>query len=64
MAELKPCPFCGGREVIIRTIRCDDDGRIITRFYAQCRGCFSQTGMDARTKACAFDAWNRRTNDD
>ena len=64
MAELKPCPFCGEREVIVRTIRCANAGTVITRFYAQCRGCFAQTGMDARTQKSAIDAWNRRAKDD
>lgn len=52
-----------GTEVIVRTIRCANAGTVITRFYAQCRGCFAQTGMDARTQKSAIDAWNRRVND-
>ena len=68
MAELKPCPFCGGEAVIVHTSSCG--GHI---------ACIGECGMQTakfwdepmrkneseRTKwhKTAIDAWNRRAED-
>lgn len=54
MAELKPCPFCGGEAAFLgttSTIKCK-----------QCGGAFIATNpVVARMEIAA--AWNRRVND-
>lgn len=57
MAELKPCPFCGG-EAKIKTI---ENGllRKTTFFYIRCTVCGNNTAVQYE-KAEAINAWNRR----
>ena len=50
--ELKPCPFCGSRNIRIVT-------HMSTRCYAACNECYAQTHMRLE-KLSAIDVWNRR----
>lgn len=60
MAELKPCPFCGGKAKYIYSMpynavkctKCNAWGKTISDSYEQ---------QDGRAKA--IKAWNRRVND-
>lgn len=72
MAELKPCPFCGGIAVVKV---CDGSGSFYTDigtevFYGRkmnhclimCKKCRIRT-QAYLTRRGAFNAWNRRTED-
>ena len=52
MAELKPCPFCGGNAEIKK----------YTRFWVACDDCLTESAAYA-TKEEAIEAWNRRAED-
>ena len=56
MAELKPCPFCGGEEIVIRPVQ---SAHQRTYYYIQCRNCFARSG-DLWRKSKVIEAWNRR----
>ena len=61
MAELKPCPFCGGKAKMRRFA----SGRMFNRipvFFVECCVCRSKTSVELDTKT-AEEAWNRRTED-
>ena len=60
MAELKPCPFCGG-EAKIRTVTI---GTFKKRkfFYVKCCVCGNCTSVD-REPEIVEEAWNRRAED-
>lgn len=65
MAELKPCPFCGGKEIDV----CEE-GKMFgksaysrTYLFARCRKCYARTGVHG-TKPKTIEAWNRRAEDD
>ena len=74
MAELKPCPFCGGTKIWIGTIaesEMQDENHPDYEFNSEhytvvCDysegGCGASTGGSARTKEAAIKAWNRRAN--
>lgn len=51
--ELKPCPFCGGKNVRIWDISTP---------YVQCYDCLASTAC-GNTQEEAIKYWNRRTND-
>ena len=51
MAELKPCPFCGG------------DATLYTRFWIVCMTCGAQTTIFDSAQA-AVEAWNRRAGEE
>ena len=57
--KLKPCPFCGGKDVYP-----DTDGCMTWVICISCgsRGKRFFNGREALKKAS--DAWNRRANDD
>ena len=64
MAELKSCPFCGGREVDVV-----EEGKLFgksaysrTYHFARCRKCYARTGVHG-TKPKTIEAWNRRAED-
>ena len=60
MAELKPCPFCGGKATYVYHMpynavackKCKATTRVFTDYYEQQDG-----------KAEAIEAWNRRAED-
>ena len=63
MAELKPCPFCGG-DAILRTIDVlDEHGcRAIRTGFVQCAGCGVCTPKYFQDKH-AIEDWNRRAGE-
>lgn len=72
MAELKACPFCGGKKLFVGTIaECEmqteshpDYENNSQLFTVVCDymygGCGASTGGNARTEYDAIRAWNRR----
>lgn len=63
MVELKPCPFCGGTDIVIHR----DDGLLaqrlnIWRYKLCCQSCFAQ--FYRGTKGEIIEAWNRRAGED
>lgn len=56
MAELLPCPFCGGTDIILNGYWCAD----FKGFYARCLNC-EVSGTPKGTKRSAIKAWNTRT---
>lgn len=53
MENLKPCPFCGSKNIRLWEI---------TYPWVQCEKCLSATAMGC-TKKEAVEHWNRRAND-
>lgn len=51
MAELKPCPFCGGKAEM------EDVGRL---YFVRCRRCGVNQDHLYHSKQAAVKAWNRR----
>lgn len=51
--ELKPCPFCGSRDIVI--VKYDDN------MWAACKSCHVKTVLEHSEKS-AINTWNRRTN--
>ena len=49
MAELKPCPFCGGKAVLY--------GKVF--YYIVCKSCLAETKGNY-SKQTAIETWNRR----
>ena len=64
MAELKPCPFCGG-EVEERGGSCNYGKHIMT-LDLKCKGCETTFKFKAKWVTnpynAAVEAWNRRAN--
>ena len=54
--KLKPCPFCGGKPVIYKSIS-------DRKAWVMCSECGATSSSGFREKT-AIRAWNRRTNDD
>ena len=61
MAELKPCPFCGGEEIRIatRSIQVKGDFADTIDVSVGCVSC--GIGATAETEPEVTEAWNRRT---
>ena len=57
MAELKPCPFCGGKAQIEK----NEDFVDVSCKDMFCRGWTSC--LEYKTKQQAIEAWNRRAED-
>lgn len=58
MAELKPCPFCGGKAYIDQFMQPKEEWRI------RCMECSARFGRYAGLdKKAVTDAWNRRAED-
>ena len=55
MAELKPCPFCGGKDLQVVNVYGED-------YYVDCQTC-TTCGPSADTYEEAIEAWNRRAED-
>ena len=59
MAELKPCPFCGGEAIITK-----HHNRFSEWWLVSCTKChISQTGSEYEFSFEAIEAWNRRAED-
>lgn len=71
MEELKPCPFCGCKNIVVDTCHdledcenfesCEDAGYYSAVCDGNDGGCGASTGYRATIKA-AVEAWNRREN--
>ena len=59
MAELKPCPFCGGEAVIIAIDFADGD----TWYRPECSECKCGWQENLETVDGAIIAWNARTKE-
>ena len=59
MAELKPCPFCGGEAYIREHTRIAKPRRY-TYFRVGCEECGLRFPKFSETIAEAIEAWNRR----
>ena len=60
MTELKPCPFCGSKDVDVRTHK----SLFVTNTYGIiCLDCGIQTGQSYTNKLAAIRVWNRRVKD-
>ena len=57
---LKPCPFCGSREIEVWEVEMGVAG-LKGEYYALCTGCFSESGARTQTKREAAQAWNTRS---
>ena len=58
MTELKPCPFCGYKNIQILV---DKNEYLYYRYFSQCQRC-GASAKRGRTKEEAIDAWNRRVD--
>lgn len=71
MAELKPCPFCGGRGTIWSHTETIGHGSTDTSFYVCCKACGARTKPigdleaegTAAKKLVAKVLWERRVED-
>ena len=51
MADLKSCPFCGGKELSMHGWA--------NQYWVECSGCETE-GPSGETKTEATEAWNKR----
>lgn len=60
---LKPCPFCGGTDILvgIERIGVHEDGQL--NCVLVCQGCGARSPIDEREAVCK-ELWNRRADDD
>ena len=62
MDELKPCPFCNGKEVMLYSEHCDDEE--IWNVWHECENTRLEINAGFRTtKQEAINAWNNRFTD-
>lgn len=57
-ADLKPCPFCGADEGLLKTIVVDNE-----ICFVKCCVCGGASGR-ASSQREATEVWNRRNNDE
>ena len=73
MAELKPCPFCGGKAYLEKSHRAFVDSKTTRVAFVRCTKCHARSGRTElgeygfssfSIEACmdAVDAWNRRAD--
>ena len=64
--EIKPCPFCGGKEITVCTTEDLGHYNVEFGFFCVCDarrcGCGASTGW-SETEDDAMDDWNRRADD-
>lgn len=59
-AELKECPFCGGKATLHKdTWPVDDAGNKAVAYWVRCRSCGS-CSKEYKNPEKASEAWNRR----
>lgn len=58
MAELKPCPFCGGEAFLSENVYDLKPGNVLL-YFVECGGC-NATTTEYGYKYEAIEAWNRR----
>ena len=74
MAELKPCPFCGGKPYLETNHRAFINAKTTKVAYVRCRDCeartqrfelkaFGRTSHSGAANEKAIEAWNRRAED-
>lgn len=56
--ELKPCPFCGGKAIIIRT----PNFNALPTYFASCTNCGVEMPRVCQTRQQAIEPWNRRVS--
>lgn len=64
MPELKPCPFCGAKEIIsecIVPVESFLEAKTIEFYTVKCHCCGCRVG-NHNTKDGAISAWNRRAD--
>ena len=55
--EIKPCPFCGSKEIVIDKY----EQEVGTRFRIICFGCMTMIDPGWAQQACdVIDMWNKR----
>jgi Lar family restriction alleviation protein len=55
--ELKPCPFCGSKNVVVYELKGQKT------LWIECKGCWaSSNALDSSKKAQAIKLWNTRTD--
>lgn len=59
MDELKPCPFCGSKDIGVYEIRSENCSVF---HYVLCRTCWAKSIADFKQEI-AVKAWNRRETD-
>lgn len=59
MAELKPCPFCGSRNIDFGVMT----GTMSGWAYCQCEECLAEIHVLSPLIDEAIKAWNRRAED-
>lgn len=60
IAELKPCPFCGGQRISMEKWTDGFDPHRRITWIASCTDCSARTGYHEEEQADAIEAWNRR----
>ena len=61
MAELKPCPFCGGEAFTVENLYYCEPGRV-GLWTVECNGCHATT-FEYDSEQEAIEAWDRRAED-
>lgn len=64
MAELKPCPFCGGKPIIKNFLVFKRQHKMRTKFYVTCPSCDIDGPGTHLNEDEAIAAWNRRAGED
>lgn len=71
MAELKPCPFCGGKPYLEKRHRAFINAETTRVAFVRCKDCeartkrfplvdFGHTSSSEEANKAAIEAWNRR----